>query len=121
MFDEIIDSGDWFKHDLIKGLLGNAILCLGSSPGTDGERQYAVYLYKLISRLKDGVEVSGKRIHPDICAGKNFTIFVYKPFLKSGKLPEEDEEYAKKFGINLVYVSNAKQLKNELIALSKTI
>jgi len=114
LFNQIINSGDWFKHDLIKGLLGNAILYLGSSPGTDGERQYAVYLYKLISRFKEGVEISGKKIHPEIRAGKNFTIFVYKPFLKAGKLPYEDEAYLKKFNITLVYVNNPKQLKNQL-------
>ena len=52
VFDEIIDSGDWFKHDLIKGLMGDALLCLGSSPGTDGERQYAVYLFKLYAKRR---------------------------------------------------------------------
>jgi len=114
LFDEIIDSGDWFKHDLIKGLLGNALLYLGSSPGTDGERHYAVYLYKLISRFKEGVDISGKRIHPEICVGTNFTIFIYQPFLKSGKLPQEDEIYAKKFGINLVYVNNTDELKQQI-------
>jgi len=71
LFDEIIDSGDWFKHDLIKGLLGQAVLYLGSSPGADGERHYAVYLYKLIQRFKDGIEISAKRIHPEIKAGNN--------------------------------------------------
>jgi len=114
LFDEIIDSGDWFKHDIIKGLLGNAILYLGSSPGTDGERNYAIYLYKLISRFKEGVEVSGARIHPEIKAGKDFSIFVYSPFIKAGKLAKEDEAYCKKFGINLVYVKNVKELKQKL-------
>jgi hypothetical protein len=114
LFNEIINSGDWFKHDLIKGLLGNAILYLGASPGTDGERNYAIYLYKLISRFKEGVEISGKRIHPEIRAGKDFSIFVYSPFLKAGKLAEEDEAYCKKFGINLVYVKNPEDLKQKL-------
>src|SRR3989344_357980 len=73
LFDEIIDTGDWFKHDLIKGLMGDVILYLGASPGTDGERHYAVYLYKLIAGFKKGVEVSASRIHPDTKAGKNFS------------------------------------------------
>lgn len=114
LFEEIIDSGDWFKHDLIKGLLGNAVLYLGASPGTDGERHYAVYLYKLISGFKQGVEVSGKKINPEILAGKNFTIFVYTPFLISKKLAPEDEAYMKKFGINLIYVNNPKELREKI-------
>ena len=32
LFDKIINSGDWFKHDLIKGLFGDAVLYLGTSP-----------------------------------------------------------------------------------------
>ena len=117
LFDEIIDSGDWFKHDLIKGLLGNAILYLGSSPGTDGERHYAVYLYKLMSGFKGGVEVSGKHIHPEIKAGNNFTILAYQPFLSEGKLPKEDEAYMKKFGINLIYVKSPQDLEKKLKTL----
>jgi hypothetical protein len=119
LFDKIIDSGDWFKHDLIKGLMGNAILYLGSSPGTDGERNYAVYLYKLMNGYKEGIEVIGKRIHPEINAGKNFPIFVYSPFLINKKLPQEDEEYMKKFGINLLYVKSPEELKEKLSALVK--
>ncbi len=117
VFDEIIDSGDWFKHDLTKALFGDVCLCLGLSPGTEGERQYGIYLYKLISGFKDGVEISGKRIHPEIRAGKNYTIFVYSPFYKSGKLSEEDEAYTKKFGINLVYIKNPKELRYQLLKL----
>lgn len=117
LFDRIINSGDWFKHDLIKGLMGNAILYLGASPGTDGERNYAVYLYKLMKRFKEGVEVTGKKIHPEISAGENFSIFVYSPFLINKKLPSEDEAYMKKFGISLFYVKSPNQLKGKLSEL----
>ena len=114
LFDEIIDSGDWFKHDMIKDLLGNAILYLGRSPGTEGERQYAIYLYKLIKGFKGGVEISGKRIHPEIRAGERFSILIYTPFLTDGKFPQEDETYARKFGIGLIYIHNASELKKFL-------
>ncbi len=117
LFDRIIDSGDWFKHDLIKGLMGNAILYLGASPGTDGERNYAVYLYKIMNGYKEGIELTGKKIHPEIQAGKNFSVLVYSPFLIKRKLPKEDEEYMKKLGINLIYIKNPKQLKEELSGL----
>ena len=114
VFDELINTGNWFKHDLIKGLFGHAILYLGSSPGADGERHYAIYLYKLMSGRKKGVEVEGKFIHPEIKAGKNFTVFAYSPFLKNKKLPPEDEAYMKKFNINLVYINNPEHLEKEL-------
>ena len=105
LFDEIINSGDWFKHDLIKGLMGNAVLYLGASPGTDGERHYSVYLYKLIKKFKEGVEISGKKIHPEIRAGEDYSIIVYSPFLLNKKLPSEDEAYLEKFGIKLFYIN----------------
>lgn len=115
IFDEIIDSGDWYKHDLTKALFGNACLCLGLSPGTEGERQYGIYLYKLIAGFKEGVEISGKRIHPELRAGKDYTLFVYSPFYKSKRLSEEDEAYCKKFGVKLVYIKDSKQLKERLL------
>ena len=88
-FDSFINTDNWFKHDLIKGLLGNALLCLGDSPGTSGELNYAIYLYKLLSGRKEGVETCGKYIHPEIMASKNFTIFVYSPFFINKKLSNE--------------------------------
>ena len=48
-------------------------------------------------------------------------MFVYKPFLLDKKLPKEDEEYMKKFGINLIYISNAKELKEKINSLDKHI
>lgn len=114
LFDETIDTENWFKHDLIKGLLGEAALYLGSSPGTNGELNYAVYLYKLMAGNKKGVEIAGKYIHPEIRAGKDYTIFVYSPFLIGGILKKEDEEYIKKFNIRLVYVKDSVDLKNQL-------
>ncbi len=114
LFDEFIDTENWFKHDLIKGLLGDAILYLGSSPGTNGELNYAVYLYKIMTGRKEGLEVAGKYIHPEIKADKNFAIFIYSPFLINKKLPPEEEAYIKKFNINLVYVNNPEELKKEL-------
>jgi hypothetical protein len=115
IFNKIIDSGDWFKHDMTKGLFGHAILCLGLSKGTDLERNGAEYLYKLMSGNKKGVEVAGKFIHPEIKADKNFTIFIYSPFLKNKRLSPEDEFYSKHYNVNIVYIQNPKQLEKELI------
>ena len=120
-FDYFINTDNWFKHDLIKGLLGDVLVCLGDSPGTNGELNYAVYLYKLLSGRKEGIEIAGKHIHPELRAGKNFTILVYSPFLISKKLSKEQEEYIKNFGINLVYISSSTQLKQELENLKNKI
>lgn len=118
-FDYFINTDNWFKHDLITGLLGNVLLYLGDSPGTNGELNYAIYLYKLLNGRKEGAEVAGKYVHPEIRAGKNFTILVYSPFLINKKLSKEQEEYIKKFGINLVYIRGSAELKKELEKLKK--
>ena len=115
VFDEIIDTETWFKHDLIKGLLGDAILYLGASPGTNGELNYAIYLYKIITNQKENLQVLKEKIHSELRAGENFTIFVYSPFLKNKKLPFEVEAYIKKFKIKLIYVKNSQDLKIQLI------
>lgn len=114
IFNEIIDTENWFKHDLIKGLLGNAILYLGSSPGTDGELNYALYLYKIITRQKENLQKLKQEIHPNIEADENLKIFVYSPFLIKKRLKTETEEYIKKLGIKLIYIKNSAQLKKEL-------
>ncbi|MCK5150095.1 hypothetical protein KAJ87_04180 [Candidatus Pacearchaeota archaeon] len=116
LFDKIINSGDWFKHDLIKGLLGDAVLYLGSSPGTEGELNYATYLFKLIQGMKKYVETPAEKIHPEIRANKNipYTYFIYSPFIKTGKLSKETEAYLEKIGIKLEYIKNPNKLKEKL-------
>lgn len=116
LFDEFVDTGDWPKQDLNMGLYGDSILYLGKSPGTEGERNYAIYMYKIISGMKTGVKQGIESIHKQARAGKNspFTIFIYSQFLKSKKLSIEDEEYAKKFGVKLIYVKNSSELEIKL-------
>jgi hypothetical protein len=119
VIDEIINTENWYKHDLIKGLLGNIILYLGSSPGTNGELNYAIYLYKLITGGKINLNINKENIHREIKADENFTILVYQPFLINKKLDKETENYIKKFNINLIYVKNPRELYNELVRLNK--
>ncbi len=114
LFDKIIDTENWFKHDLIKALLGNKVLYLGSSPGTDGEMKYAIYLYKLLKGFKDGVSTSSKRVHSEILAGENYTFLIYTRFLKNKKLSPEDEAYLKKFKIKLLYINSPEELESAL-------
>lgn len=120
LFDEIINTGNWFKHDLTKCLFGDAVLCLGLSPGTDGERAYGVYLYKIVAGFKKGVSPDITKIHKEARAGRDmpYTIFIYQPFIKQ-KLSYEEEQYAKKFGINLIYVNSALELEKKLKELQE--
>jgi hypothetical protein len=115
LFDEMINTENWYKHDLIKGILGNAVLYLGSSPGTNGELDYAIYLYKIITGQKENIETAKEKIHIEIKADENFTVFVYTKFLLNKKLDKETEAYIKKYNIKLVYIKNPNELKKELV------
>ena len=119
LFDRFINTGDWFKQDMTKGLFGDAVLYLGSSPGTDLETNAAIYLYKLFKGFKSGVSVMQQKVHPEIRAGQenDFTILIYSPFLKSGRLPLETEAYLEKFEIKYYYIKNAKELKQKINSL----
>jgi hypothetical protein len=111
LFDEEIDTGDWYKHDLTKGLFGNAILYLGHSPGTEIERNGSVYLYKLMKGYKENLDLARNKINPHILANNNLAIIVYSPFLITGHLSKEDESYMERFGIKLFYVKDSLELK----------
>ena len=120
IFDEIIDSENWFKHDLTKALFGDAVLFLGKSPGTELERNGAVYLLHIMKGLKENVNVSLRNLNPELRANNNYTIFIYSPFIIGGKLSKEDELYLKEYNINLIYIKNPKQLKEELEKITQT-
>jgi len=47
--DKMLNSIDWFKHGLIKGLLQNAVFYLEKSTETGRELNYSTDLYKLIN------------------------------------------------------------------------
>ena len=115
LFDEFIDTGDWPRQDLNMALYGDVVLSLGRSPGTEGERQYGVYMYKIVSGFKSGVSQGIETIHKQARAGKTipYTIVIYTPFFSS-KLPLEDEAYAKRFGVNLVHIKNSGELEKRL-------
>jgi len=114
LFDKIIDSENWFKHDITKALFGNAALILGKSPGTELERNGAEYLLYLMKGMKENIKISLKDIHPELRADDKYTILVYSPFIIEGKLSKEDELYLKEYNIKLVYINNSKELKEEL-------
>ncbi len=89
---------------------------MGSSLGTDGELNYAGYLFKLIQDMKKYVETAAQKIHPEIKARLNeFQVIVYSPFLKTGKLPFETEAYFKKIKVPIRYIQNTKELEEILI------
>lgn len=116
LFDEKINTGDWYKHDLTKGLFGNAILYMGIAPGSEIEFDGATYIYKLIKGLKKYIETPAEKIHPELKAGKETSLkmLIYSPFIKSGKLSEEIEFYLNKYEIPFYYIHNSKELKEKL-------
>lgn len=107
LFNNIIDTDNWYKQDIIHGIMGDAILYLGSSPGSDGELNYAIYLYRLLQGRKQEISVSGKFIHKDSLIDNNLTIYVYTPFLKNKQLSIELEYYIKQQKIDLIYLNSS--------------
>jgi len=120
VFDEIIDTGDWYKQDMTHCLFGDVILVLGLTTGSLGELSYGYYLYKLIGGFKEGVKAKGTNIHKQIIAGTKVPLhtIVYSPFVKD-KLPFEIEKYVEKFGCKVFYVKDAVGLKQVLKNLEK--
>jgi len=115
LFDKEINTGDWRQQNRLKALLGDIVLYLGTSIGTDLEANYGIYLFKLMNKLKKGIK-NAKYLHPEIRAGKNipFTYLIYSPFLRNKKLSLETEAYMKKYKINFYYIKNSKELKEKL-------
>ena len=117
--DEIIDTDNWYKQDMINAILGDVVLMLGNSLGSLREITAGFYLYKLFQGEKPKVDVTNKRIHKDAVAGDNipFTLLIYKPFFKK-KLNYEIEVYIKKSKGQIFYIKNARHLKKILELLS---
>ncbi len=113
LFDETVDTGDWYKHDLIIGLMGDALLYLGTSLGSAGELAYAGYLYKLVKGAKPGVAARVEKIHPLARAGTRFpyTVIAYSPFNPNGLQPEL-RSYLEKIGVKIEEAENAAGLEN---------
>ncbi len=120
LFLKFIDTKDWRDQYRMIGLLGDFVLYLGTSPGTETELNYATYLYKLQQGFKEGIKAKG--LHPEIRANKNipFTYLFYKPFM-SQKLPKETEAYLDKYGIKFQYVNSPEELGNILKNLNHSL
>ncbi len=120
VFDEVINTDNWYKQDLVHCIFGDVVLMLGNSLGSLGELVYGYYLYKLFVGDKPEVKAKRERIHPQIRAGINipFSTFIYKPFFHD-KLNYEIEAYIKKLGGQIFYVENSTQLEQTLRALER--
>jgi hypothetical protein len=115
IWDEIINTKTWYKHDLMHNLFGDVILYLGNSLGSIGELAYGFYLYKLLGK-------NTIKLNSEIKAGQSipFIVLVYKPFVKE-KLSFELEEYIKKAQGQIFYIENAEELKDKLNDLKTKI
>ncbi|RLE39364.1 hypothetical protein DRJ17_01425 [Candidatus Woesearchaeota archaeon] len=112
VFDEFIDTENWYKQDLTHCIFGDVIFMLGNSLGSLGELVYGYYLYKLFIGDKPEVQAKRKAIHPEARAGEDipYSVIVYKPFVKE-KLNYEIEEYIRKLNGKIYYVKNSEELK----------
>jgi len=115
VFDEFIDTNNWYKQDLTLCTFSDVILMLGNSLGSLGELVYGYYLYKLFAGHKPEVDAKRKAIHPEVRAGEKipYSTIVYKPFVKE-KLNYEIESYIKKLKGHVFYVKDSKELKDIL-------
>ena len=115
IFDEFVNSGDWYSANQTHCLFGENILLLGNSTGSLGELTFGYYLYKLFKGHKEGDKVSMKKFNKDFVAGERmpFDTIVYSPFIKD-KLPFEIEKYIEKFGAKVKYIKDTKKLKKEI-------
>jgi len=115
LFDEIIDTGSWYRQDLTHCIYGDVVLMLGNSLGSLGELAYGYYLYKLFSGGKPELKVDIGSISENARAGKfvPFSTIIYGPFMK-GKLNYETEKYIEKLNGNIIYANSAEDLKQAL-------
>ncbi len=113
VFDEFINTKDWYRQNLTLTIYGDAVLYLGTSLGSIGELAFGFYLYKLFLGKKKGVKT--QKLSKEIRAGKKFplSVIVYKPFVK-GKLSKEIESYIKSLKGRIYYVKNPDELKKVL-------
>jgi hypothetical protein len=119
VFDEIINTGNWYKQHFAHCLFGDIILMLGTSPGTLYEMASAFYVYKIFQGYKDKVNVMEKQVHKQIVAGTKipFTLIIYKPFMKSD-IQVEMKEYISRIGGKIYYAKNPRQLLKIMITLT---
>ena len=111
LFDEIINTDNWYKQDLMCAIYGDVVLMLGNSLGSIGELSNGFYLYRLFSKFKlDWKEIRAGTKVP-------FSVIIYQPFFKE-KLNFEIEEYIKKSKGEIYYVSSAEEINKILDKIS---
>jgi len=115
VFDEFIDTNNWYKQDVTHCIFGDVILMLGNSLGSLGELVYSYYLQKFFIENNLGLKAKRKAIHPEARAGERvpYSVIVYEPFVKE-RLNFEIEAYIKKLNGNVYYVENSEELKEIL-------
>lgn len=113
LFDEIINSGTWYKENLTHCLFGEKILFLGKSLGAVGELCFGYYLFRLFNMRKK-INVIDNKYYSQFLAGRNvsFDTIVFLPFNKT-KIDYEIEKYIEGTNSKIFYVNNS----NELIGL----
>ncbi len=119
IFDEIINTQNWYKQDLTHCIYGDIVLMLGNSLGSLGELVYGYYLYKLFVGDKPEVKAKKKKIHSEVRAGEivPFSVIVYEPFFKE-RLNYEIEAYIRKLKGEIYYVKSPAEIKRTIEKIS---
>lgn len=120
LFDNFIDTHDWYKQDMSICIFGDVVLMLGNSLGTMRDLTAGFYLYKLFSGGKKTVSVLREKIHGEARAGgaRPFSVIVYQPFFKE-KLNSEIEKYIQQMGCQIFYAKNAAEIKKSIAQLEQ--
>ena len=122
LFDEFINTGDWFKEDETEGLYGHGILILGHSPGAIRELSSAVYLYYLIAGIKKEARIQPEQISKDLVVGPDTQYFIIN-YLPLSRMPiyEPLKRYAELYGIKVFEVNGPQELRKVLENLQRKI
>jgi hypothetical protein len=116
LFSGFIDTGSWPETNQRIGLYGDALLQLGDSAGADAERDFSIYMYRVMQGMKQKVVQGRKTFHPETIAGSSFpyTILIYSPFMSRKTLSTAREKEAKHYNIKISYISSSSDLEKKL-------
>jgi hypothetical protein len=115
LFDEVINTKDWYGETFYLAMLGDVVLMLGFSLGSMGELSLSYYMHKVFIGDKVMKGVKDKRVPPQIRGGKSvpFSVIIYKPFIKH-RLNKEMELYIRRHKGRIYYAENGNDIFNVL-------
>ncbi len=102
LFDELIDTGDWYKHNIVMTVWSDVVLILGLTPSVEGELGFAIRRKFIEKKVRVNERIP-------------LTFVLYRPLCITQRLFKEVETYAeKKLGRRIIYI-NSKEELTELV------